>query len=187
MRSSNCWAAAGWGRCTEPGTSRRASRSPSSSSAWSIRRAWAVSEQRSRYSADSITLAWCSCAAGSHDGVPFLVLELVDGPSLADVLASGPLGVEQSISIGQQLAEALMHAHGLDIVHRDSQASQRDPATPSRRRPLGRLGDRTLQRHDLDDSRRRVSAPPRLAPEQLEGRRGRPRTCTPSGWSCWSV
>jgi eukaryotic-like serine/threonine-protein kinase len=41
---------------------------------------------------------------GSHDGVPYLVLELVDGPSLFDVLVGGPLGVEQSISIGQQLA-----------------------------------------------------------------------------------
>jgi eukaryotic-like serine/threonine-protein kinase len=56
---------------------------------------------------------------GSHDGVPYLVLELVDGPSLADVLVGRPLGAEQSISIGQQLAEALAHAHGLGVVHRD--------------------------------------------------------------------
>jgi eukaryotic-like serine/threonine-protein kinase len=56
---------------------------------------------------------------GSHDGVPYLVLELVDGPSLVDVLVGGPLVVEQSISIGQQLAKALAHARGLGVVHRD--------------------------------------------------------------------
>jgi len=56
---------------------------------------------------------------GSHDGVPYLVLDLVDGPSLADVLVGGPLGVEQSTLIGRQLAEALAHAHGLGVVHRD--------------------------------------------------------------------
>ena len=58
-------------------------------------------------------------ATGSHHGVPYLVLELVDGPTLTDVLANGPLDIEQSISIARQLADALSHAHSRDITHRD--------------------------------------------------------------------
>lgn len=111
--------------------------------------------------------------SGSHDGVPYLVLELVDGPSLADVLAGGPLGVELSISIGQQLAEALMHAHGLDIVHRDVKpANVICDAEPSR----VRLADFGIAR--FSDTPRMTAAggcigtAAYLAPEQLEGQVG---------------
>jgi serine/threonine protein kinase len=113
------------------------------------------------------------CGTGSHDGVPYLVLELVDGPSLADVLAGGPLGVEQSISIGQQLAEALMHAHGLDIVHRDVKpANVICDAEP----PRVRLADFGIAL--FSDTTRMTAAgacigtAAYLAPEQLEGQVG---------------
>jgi eukaryotic-like serine/threonine-protein kinase len=110
---------------------------------------------------------------GSHDGVPYLVLELVDGPSLADVLASGPLGVERSISIGQQLAEALMHAHGLDIVHRDVKpANVICDAEPPRVRladfGIARFGDTTR----MTAAGACIGTAAYLAPEQLEGQVG---------------
>jgi eukaryotic-like serine/threonine-protein kinase len=57
--------------------------------------------------------------SGSHEGIPYLVLELVEGPSLADALVDGPLGLERSVGAAGQLAEALAHAHGLTVVHRD--------------------------------------------------------------------
>ena len=49
----------------------------------------------------------------------FLVLELVEGLTLADRLADGPLMVEESLDVARQMAEALEAAHEKGIVHRD--------------------------------------------------------------------
>jgi eukaryotic-like serine/threonine-protein kinase len=51
--------------------------------------------------------------------VPALVLELVDGPTLADRIARGPLTLEQALPIATQIAVALEAAHEQGIVHRD--------------------------------------------------------------------
>src|SRR4029079_12377324 len=48
-----------------------------------------------------------------------LVLEFVDGPTLADRIAQGPLPVEESLQIAQQIGEALEAAHNAGIIHRD--------------------------------------------------------------------
>jgi len=48
-----------------------------------------------------------------------LVLELVDGPTLAETLACGPLTVPDAISVARQLVDALEAAHARGIVHRD--------------------------------------------------------------------
>ena len=53
------------------------------------------------------------------DGVPALVLELVEGQTLAERLAAGPLPLRDAIGIARQIAEALEAAHGRDIIHRD--------------------------------------------------------------------
>ena len=53
------------------------------------------------------------------DGVTALVLELVEGPTLADRLARGPLPVDDALAIARQIAEALDAAHEKGIVHRD--------------------------------------------------------------------
>ena len=50
---------------------------------------------------------------------PALVLELVEGPTLADRLRAGRLGVEESLAIAQQIADALSAAHDKGIIHRD--------------------------------------------------------------------
>jgi serine/threonine-protein kinase len=52
-------------------------------------------------------------------GAPALVLELVEGPTLADRLAQGPLRIEEAIDVARQIAEALEAAHERGIVHRD--------------------------------------------------------------------
>jgi eukaryotic-like serine/threonine-protein kinase len=49
----------------------------------------------------------------------FLVMELVDGPSLAAVLAAGPLGATQTMDVVAQVASGLQTAHGAALVHRD--------------------------------------------------------------------
>ena len=56
---------------------------------------------------------------GHYSGTDFLVMELIEGESLADRLSRGPLPVEQVLRYGTQIAEALDRAHKADVVHRD--------------------------------------------------------------------
>jgi eukaryotic-like serine/threonine-protein kinase len=53
------------------------------------------------------------------DGVRALVLELVEGPTLADRIAQGPIPLDEALPIARQIAEALEAAHEQGIVHRD--------------------------------------------------------------------
>jgi serine/threonine protein kinase len=53
------------------------------------------------------------------DGVHALVLELVEGPSLADRIAKGPLPLDEALAIARQIADAFEMAHSQGIVHRD--------------------------------------------------------------------
>ena len=53
------------------------------------------------------------------EGKRFLVLELVEGPTLSERIEAGPLMVEESLDIARQIAEALESAHEKGIVHRD--------------------------------------------------------------------
>src|SRR3989442_14734954 len=48
-----------------------------------------------------------------------LVLELVDGPTLADRIAQGALPAEEALPIAMQIADALQAAHEKGVVHRD--------------------------------------------------------------------
>ena len=54
-----------------------------------------------------------------YDGAPALVLELVEGRTLADRVAKGPLSLSESLGIAKQIADALDAAHERGIVHRD--------------------------------------------------------------------
>jgi serine/threonine protein kinase len=48
-----------------------------------------------------------------------LVLELIEGPTLADRIATGPIAVHDAVVIARQIAEALEAAHEHGVVHRD--------------------------------------------------------------------
>jgi Tol biopolymer transport system component len=62
----------------------------------------------------------CTLFDVGHEGdVHFLVMELIDGESLADRLGRGPLPLDQVIRYGAQVAEALHTAHRQGVVHRD--------------------------------------------------------------------
>jgi Tol biopolymer transport system component len=56
---------------------------------------------------------------GEADGVDFLVMELLEGESLAERLHKGALPIPQLLAVGQQIADALERAHRSGIVHRD--------------------------------------------------------------------
>jgi Tol biopolymer transport system component len=53
------------------------------------------------------------------DGVRALVMELVDGETLADRIARGPIPIDEALPIAKQIAEALEAAHEQGIIHRD--------------------------------------------------------------------
>lgn len=61
--------------------------------------------------------------AGRHDGDAFLVMQLIDGPTLKSRIAEGPLSCEAAAALGAALADALAHAHEAGIVHRDVKPS----------------------------------------------------------------
>ena len=52
-------------------------------------------------------------------GPQALVLELVDGPTVADLVARGPMALQDAIGLARQIAEALEAAHDKGIIHRD--------------------------------------------------------------------
>ncbi|MFM9596629.1 serine/threonine-protein kinase [Streptomyces scabiei] len=54
-----------------------------------------------------------------HNGLPWLVMEHVDGQSLREALDGGPLKVTEAARIGAQIAAALAVAHAAGVVHRD--------------------------------------------------------------------
>jgi Tol biopolymer transport system component len=81
---------------------------------------------RERFDREARTISSLShphiCAlfdVGQHDGLDYLVMEFLDGESLATRLAKGPLPTEQVLRYGIEIAEALYAAHKHGIVHRD--------------------------------------------------------------------
>src|SRR2546421_2092684 len=53
------------------------------------------------------------------DGRPFIAMELMSGRSLRARVSRGPMPVPEALGIARDLASALAHAHGRDIIHRD--------------------------------------------------------------------
>src|SRR5690606_5533071 len=55
----------------------------------------------------------------TEGGLVYLVMEYLDGESLAEVIDRGPLGTPRAVTIAMQMASALARAHELDVIHRD--------------------------------------------------------------------
>jgi serine/threonine protein kinase len=122
---------------------------------------------------------------GEHDGLHYLALELVDGPTLADRLAGAPQPSRPAAELVETLARAVHAAHTAGVVHRDLKPSNVLLAPPSH----GARGDCTelygfpkvtdfgiAKRLDADSPGHTrtgfiVGTPDYMAPEQACGRR----------------
>ena len=125
---------------------------------------------------------------GSHDGTDYLVMEFLEGESLAERLAKGPLPIDQVIRYGTEIADALEKAHRAGIVHRDLK-----PGNVVITKSGAKLLDFGLAKFsqagsDPHAATAAMSAKPLteegtilgtfqyMAPEQIEGREADPRT-----------
>jgi eukaryotic-like serine/threonine-protein kinase len=89
-------------------------------------------------------------------GVKALVMELVEGPTLADRIAEGPMPIDEALLIARQIAEALEAAHERGIVHRDLKPAnikvRNDGAVKVLDFGLAKLGETSSQaRKTFDD------------------------------------
>jgi eukaryotic-like serine/threonine-protein kinase len=55
----------------------------------------------------------------TEDGSPFLVMELLEGRTLADVVGEGPMPLARTLPIGIEMMRALARAHDFEVIHRD--------------------------------------------------------------------
>jgi len=118
-------------------------------------------------------------------GENYIVMELLDGESLADRVARGPLPVEETLKYGVQIAEALGRAHRAGIVHRDLK-----PGNVMLTKSGAKLLDFGLAKSDphaidiegatahrsLTKEGTIIGTFQYMAPEQLEGQDADPRT-----------
>jgi serine/threonine protein kinase len=110
--------------------------------------------------------------AGKHDGLAYITMEIVEGETLAELLAKGPIPLERALVILDGIASGLAAVHSEGIVHRDLK-----PANVMIERESGRaiLTDFGFAA-DLEakQSRRLVGTPSFWAPEQARGEKPTP-------------
>lgn len=122
---------------------------------------------------------------GEYEGKSFIVMEYVDGQTLRDRLAQGPLPWKEALPIAMEIAEALEEAHENGIVHRDLKPANimLTPKGHAKVMDFG-LAKQLTRSHALPDCDETASqitpqsmpigTPAYMSPEQL---RGEPVTC----------
>jgi tRNA A-37 threonylcarbamoyl transferase component Bud32 len=105
---------------------------------------------------------------------PYLVMELVEGPSLEAVLADGPLGAERTMDIVAQAAAGLQAAHAAGMIHRDIKPGNLllSPGGTVKITDFGIA--HTVGSAPVTASGEVIGTPGYLAPEQVAGERATP-------------
>lgn len=115
---------------------------------------------------------------------PYIVMEYVEGESLAEAVRRGPLPVARSLDLGIQIADALAAAHAKGVVHRDLKPGNVSVTTDGRAKVLD-FGlakarapvsdDTTVARTTLTQPGQILGTPGYSSPEQLTGAAADPR------------
>jgi serine/threonine protein kinase/Tol biopolymer transport system component len=126
----------------------------------------------------------CALYDVGHEGdVGYLVMELLDGETIARRLTRGALSIEETLTYGGQIAGALAHAHEHGVIHRDLKTSNVIVTRDGRARVLD-FGLATFQQAAGDNTRTNalttsgsiVGTPHYMAPEVLRGAPASPRS-----------
>ena len=122
---------------------------------------------------------------GSQDGTSFLVMEYLEGETLADRLRKGPLPLDQVLKCGIEICEGLEKAHKSGVIHRDLKPGNimltkggaklmdfglAKPAMPTSPPSSGLTQTMATPQHPLTTEGMLVGTFQYMAPEQLEGR-----------------
>ncbi len=115
----------------------------------------------------------------ASNGRAYIGMEFVEGQSLASRLSSGTMPIDQVLRYGQQHADALAHAHGRGVVHRDLKSADA-VVTPegqvkvldfglAKRLSGEELSEATTMAHTLTEPGMVVGTLAYMAPDQLSG------------------
>jgi serine/threonine-protein kinase len=115
------------------------------------------------------------------EGVYFIVMQFVEGKTLKDIFAKGPLDIRSALSIGIQLADALAAAHERGIIHRDMKSSNViiTPEGQCKILDFGlakHYGEAVPTSDDLTAQGALLGTPSYMSPEQARGERVDHRT-----------
>ncbi len=111
---------------------------------------------------------------GEHEGAPFLVMEFVEGRTLADALKNGErFTLDRVCEIGQQLAEALGYAHRQGVIHRDIKPANilltAREVYGSERPRITDFGIAKLVQSEITTTGQLLGTPAYMPPEQFTG------------------
>jgi serine/threonine-protein kinase len=117
--------------------------------------------------------------SGIDRGVPFLVMELLDGKTLKDLIKEGPLPLWRALDVARQTLRGLAFAHGKGIVHRDLKPANvflqalPDQADHVRLLDFGMVkfleGSSSRTMTELTRVGARIGTPAYMSPEQVNG------------------
>jgi serine/threonine protein kinase len=117
--------------------------------------------------------------SGQYNRIPYLATELVKGKSLRDIIAvSAPLPPDQAVPLMRKIAEGMAYCHDNEVVHRDLKPDNilvTDEGQPIIM-DFGLALTKSSHRVTYANLSATAGTPDYMAPEQIEGQRGDPRT-----------